>query len=195
MDPETYETITLQRGFREAKRRIIWSRTCRCRCSTPKANRSQVELPASVNLKVVESADGVRGDTASNVTKPAVLESGKTVNVPLFIKEGETIKIDTRTGAYMGALDRTNVSDETSSSLPILRFILRKRGGTRLSRPGARRPKRGFHFPKIPLKNVASLWRRKSIEQRPQEPRVIRVAFGSPRMSSPIVTSAATVMR
>ena len=47
-------------------------------------------------------AEGVRGDTASNVTKPAKLETGKTINVPLFIKEGETIKIDTRTGAYMG---------------------------------------------------------------------------------------------
>ena len=62
----------------------------------------QVELPASVGLKVVESAEGVRGDTASNVTKPAKLETGKTINVPLFIKEGEIIKIDTRTGAYMG---------------------------------------------------------------------------------------------
>ncbi len=62
----------------------------------------QIEMPASVNLKVVESAEGLRGDTASNVTKPAKLETGKTINVPLFIKEGETIKIDTRTGAYMG---------------------------------------------------------------------------------------------
>ena len=62
----------------------------------------QLELPASVNLKVVESPEGLRGDTASNVTKPAKLESGKTINVPLFIKEGEAIKIDTRTGVYMG---------------------------------------------------------------------------------------------
>ena len=62
----------------------------------------QVELPASVSLKVVESAEGLRGDTASNVTKPAKLETGKTINVPLFINEGETIKIDTRTGNYMG---------------------------------------------------------------------------------------------
>src|SRR6478752_6923141 len=62
----------------------------------------EVELPASVSLKVVESAEGLRGDTASNVTKPAKLETGKTINVPLFIKEGELIKIDTRTGAYMG---------------------------------------------------------------------------------------------
>jgi elongation factor P len=62
----------------------------------------EVELPASVSLKVVESPEGLRGDTASNVTKPAKLETGKTINVPLFIKEGETIKIDTRTGVYMG---------------------------------------------------------------------------------------------
>jgi elongation factor P len=55
-----------------------------------------------VNLKVVEAPEGLRGDTASNVTKPAVLETGKTVNVPLFIHEGELVKIDTRTGAYMG---------------------------------------------------------------------------------------------
>ena len=62
----------------------------------------QVELPASVQLKVVEAPEGLRGDTASNVTKQAVLETGKTVNVPLFIQEGEVVKIDTRTGAYMG---------------------------------------------------------------------------------------------
>ena len=57
---------------------------------------------ARVQLKVVEAPEGLRGDTASNVTKPAILETGKTVNVPLFIQEGETVKIDTRTGAYMG---------------------------------------------------------------------------------------------
>ena len=62
----------------------------------------QVELPSSVQLKIIEAPEGLRGDTASNVTKPAVLETGKTVNVPLFIQEGETVKIDTRTGAYMG---------------------------------------------------------------------------------------------
>src|SRR6266851_3861950 len=51
---------------------------------------------------LIGDAEGLRGDTASNVTKPATLETGKTINVPLFIKEGEAIKIDTRTGAYMG---------------------------------------------------------------------------------------------
>ena len=61
-----------------------------------------VDLPSSVNLKIVESADGVKGDTASNVQKPAKLETGLVVQVPLFIKEGETIKVSTDNGAYMG---------------------------------------------------------------------------------------------
>ena len=62
----------------------------------------QVDLPSSVIMKVVESADGVRGDSANNVQKPAVLETGLHIQVPLFIKEGERIKVDSRTGAYMG---------------------------------------------------------------------------------------------
>lgn len=61
-----------------------------------------LDLPASVVLKVTESADGVKGDSANNVMKPATLETGKIINVPLFIKEGEKVKVDTRTGDYMG---------------------------------------------------------------------------------------------
>jgi elongation factor P len=63
---------------------------------------ANIDMPASVILKVAESAEGVRGDSANNVQKPATLETGKVVQVPLFIKEGELIKIDTRTGQYMG---------------------------------------------------------------------------------------------
>jgi elongation factor P len=62
----------------------------------------QVSLPSSVTLKVVESADGLRGDTASNVQKPAKLETGLVVQVPLFIKEGELLKISTADGSYLG---------------------------------------------------------------------------------------------
>ena len=62
----------------------------------------EVEMPASVILKVVQSAEGVRGDSANNVQKPATLETGKIVQVPLFIKEGEAVKISTANGAYMG---------------------------------------------------------------------------------------------
>ncbi len=60
-----------------------------------------VELPAHVELTVTQTDPGVKGDTASGGTKPATLETGAVVQVPLFINEGEKIKIDTRTGAYM----------------------------------------------------------------------------------------------
>lgn len=65
-------------------------------------NPIQVSLPSSVTLKIVESADGIRGDTASNVQKPAKTETGLVVNVPLFIKEGEIIKVSTENGSYLG---------------------------------------------------------------------------------------------
>jgi elongation factor P len=101
MDPSTYETITLQENLlTEAKDYLVENLAVEVLYT--EGRPVQVELPSSVNLKVVESPEGVRGDTASNVTKPAVLETGKTVYVPLFISEGETIKIDTRTGNYMG---------------------------------------------------------------------------------------------
>ena len=102
IDPEkTYDTITLQENLiGDAKDYLVENLSVQVLYAEGKP--VEVELPASVNLKVVESAEGLRGDTASNVTKPAKLETGKSINVPLFIKEGETIKIDTRTGAYMG---------------------------------------------------------------------------------------------
>ena len=59
------------------------------------------EIPFNVELKVVETVPGVRGDTASGATKPAKVETGATVNVPLFINEGDTIRVDTRSGAYL----------------------------------------------------------------------------------------------
>jgi elongation factor P len=101
MDPESYDTVTLQDNLLgEAKDYLVENLQVQVLYAEGKA--VQVELPSSVQLKVVEAPEGLRGDTASNVTKPAVLETGKTVNVPLFIQEGELIKIDTRTGAYMG---------------------------------------------------------------------------------------------
>ena len=61
-----------------------------------------VELPSAVSLKVVESADGIKGDTASNVQKPAKLETGVMVQVPLFIKEGDVVRVSTADGSYLG---------------------------------------------------------------------------------------------
>jgi elongation factor P len=60
-----------------------------------------VELPASVVLKIVRSDPGVKGDTATGATKPATLETGLVVNVPLFVNEGETIKVGTANGNYI----------------------------------------------------------------------------------------------
>lgn len=60
-----------------------------------------LDMPANVELKVMETPPGVRGDTATGAQKPAKVETGATVNVPLFINEGDTIKVDTRTGKYL----------------------------------------------------------------------------------------------
>jgi elongation factor P len=62
---------------------------------------SAVELPTFAELRVVKTDPGVRGDTASGGSKPATLETGAVVSVPLFINEGDVLKIDTRTGAYI----------------------------------------------------------------------------------------------
>ncbi|HLX26755.1 MAG TPA: elongation factor P [Candidatus Cybelea sp.] len=61
-----------------------------------------IDLPAHVELKVIETDPGFRGDTATNVTKPAKLESGATVQVPLFVEAGDVIRIDTRDRRYIG---------------------------------------------------------------------------------------------
>ncbi len=61
-----------------------------------------IDLPTSVILEVTESAEGIKGDTASNVQKPATTETGLVVQVPLFIKEGDKIKVSTTDGSYMG---------------------------------------------------------------------------------------------
>mgnify|MGYP002397410997 CR=1 FL=1 len=60
-----------------------------------------VDLPAHVELEVTYTEPGVRGDTATNVTKPATVETGSEVRVPIFINQGDVIKIDTRTGSYL----------------------------------------------------------------------------------------------
>jgi elongation factor P len=65
-----------------------------------------IDLPPSVVLQIKESEPGVKGDTASGATKPARLSTGAVVNVPLFIKEGEWVKVDTRTGEYLERVNR-----------------------------------------------------------------------------------------
>jgi elongation factor P len=60
-----------------------------------------VEVPLFVELAVAQTDPGLKGDTAAGGTKPATLESGVTIQVPLFINEGDRVKVDTRTGAYI----------------------------------------------------------------------------------------------
>jgi elongation factor P len=61
----------------------------------------EVELPNSVDLRVVETSPGFRGDTVTGGTKPATLETGAVVQVPLFVSPGEIVRVDTRTGTYL----------------------------------------------------------------------------------------------
>ena len=101
MDPDTFETITLQGDLiGDAKDFLV--ENMQVEILYVEGRAVSVDLPASANLKVTESPEGVKGDSASNVMKTATLETGKVIQVPLFIKEGEIVKVDTRTGAYMG---------------------------------------------------------------------------------------------
>jgi elongation factor P len=99
-DPETYETVTLPPELvGDSKNFLVENGTVTVTFVEEKA--VTVELPASVVLTVTDAPEGVRGDSANNVQKAITVETGITVQAPLFIKTGEKIKIDTRTGKYM----------------------------------------------------------------------------------------------
>ncbi len=101
MHPETFEDIILDQGLVEdAKDFLVETQSYSILQVDDKP--ISIELPASIEMKVTESAEGVKGDTASNVQKPATLETGLTIQVPLFIKEGETIKVNTTDRSYAG---------------------------------------------------------------------------------------------
>ncbi|HEV7926289.1 MAG TPA: elongation factor P [Verrucomicrobiae bacterium] len=99
-DPETYETTTLTPDIMgDAKNYLVENGSVTITFVEDKA--VSVELPSSVILTVSDAPEGIRGDSSNNVQKPAILETGISVQVPLFIKTGEKIKVDTRTGKYM----------------------------------------------------------------------------------------------
>src|SRR5204862_668504 len=99
-DPETYETVTLPPELvGDAKNFLVENAAVTMTFVQEKA--VSIELPSSVVLKVTDAPEGVRGDSANNVQKTIVVETGINVQAPLFIKTGEKIKIDTRTGKYM----------------------------------------------------------------------------------------------
>ena len=101
MDPESFETVELGANLvGEAKNYLTANDKVEVLFVDEKP--ITIDLPSAVTLKVTESADGIKGDTASNVQKPATLETGLVVQVPLFVKEGELIRISTADGSYLG---------------------------------------------------------------------------------------------
>lgn len=101
MDMETYESITLDRDLIGQGKDYL-KENLEVEVFYYERNPITVKLPITVDLKVTESAPGAKGDTSGKAMKPATLETGITVQVPLFIEDGEIIKIDTRTGGYVG---------------------------------------------------------------------------------------------
>ena len=72
-----------------------------CTLMEVEGKAAEIDLPPVVELKVLEAPPGIRGDTATNVTKPAKVENGFEVGVPIFINPGDSIRVDTRTGKYV----------------------------------------------------------------------------------------------
>ena len=101
MDPETYDMVPLNRDVLGDAFRFVKENTV-CKLVSYKGSVFNVEVPNFMDLEVTETEPGLRGDTATNVTKPATLETGAEVKVPLFINTGDKIQIDTRTGEYIG---------------------------------------------------------------------------------------------
>jgi elongation factor P len=99
-DPETYETTTLTTDILgDARNYLVENGSVTITFVAEKA--VSIEMPSSVVLRVSDAPEGIRGDSSNNVQKAIILETGITVQAPLFIKTGEKIKVDTRTGKYM----------------------------------------------------------------------------------------------
>ena len=101
MDMETYEMIPVEADTVDASFKFVKENDT-CTVLSYKGKVFGVEVPNFVDLVVTETEPGFAGNTATNVTKPATVETGAEVKVPLFINEGDKITIDTRTGEYMG---------------------------------------------------------------------------------------------
>ncbi len=99
-DPETFETVTLAPELVGDAKNFLTENVAVV-VTFVEGKAVSIELPSSVALTVADAPEGIKGDSANNVQKPATLETGLSVQVPLFIKTGEKIKVDTRTGKYM----------------------------------------------------------------------------------------------
>jgi elongation factor P len=100
MDQESYEMIPVNQDLLGDSFKFV-KENMNCTIYSYKGKAFSVDPPNFVDLTVTATDPGFKGDTATNVTKPATLETGAEVKVPLFINEGEKIRIDTRTGEYL----------------------------------------------------------------------------------------------
>ena len=101
MNTETFEQITLDKNILDAPDLLKEGTNVMVQINTETESPLSVDMPASIVLEVTYTEPGVKGNTATNATKPATVETGAQVNVPLFINEGDKIKIDTASGSYM----------------------------------------------------------------------------------------------
>lgn len=100
MNVETYEQIALSAENVGDSLKFVKENEV-CKLCSHNGNVFAIEPPLFVELEIIESEPGVKGDTATGATKPAKVETGATVYVPLFVNQGDRIKIDTRTGEYL----------------------------------------------------------------------------------------------
>ena len=100
MDMETYDMLPVNKSVLGDNFKFV-KENMSCKIMSYKGSVFGVEPPNFVELEVTETDPGFKGDTATNVTKPATLETGAEIKVPLFINAGDRIRIDTRTGEYM----------------------------------------------------------------------------------------------
>ena len=101
MNVESYEQITLDKKTLDAPDLLKEGTIVMVQINTETDLPLSVDMPSSIVLEVTYAEPGFKGNTATNATKPAKVETGASVNVPLFINEGDKIKIDTATGSYM----------------------------------------------------------------------------------------------
>jgi elongation factor P len=100
MDPETFDMMPLNRDVLGDAFRFVKENTV-CKLLSYKGSVFGVEVPNFMDLEITQTEPGFRGDTATNVMKPATLETGTEIKVPLFINIGDKITVDTRTGEYL----------------------------------------------------------------------------------------------
>ena len=100
MDTETYDQIALNQDTVGDALKFVKENEM-CKVCSHNGKVFSVEPPLFVELEITETEPGFKGDTATGASKPAVVETGATVNVPLFVERGDKIKIDTRTGEYL----------------------------------------------------------------------------------------------